>query len=142
MTDTTLAEKGQVTLSAAEIYDSRFVPSLFGQFAPLLVTFAGVAKGDRVLDAATGTGIVALSAAEAGARVTGLDVNTGMLVVARRKSGTVDFVEGDVAALPFDEGSFDVVTCQFGFMFFPDRARALSERLILAGCFRRRDDNA
>lgn len=129
MTDMTLAEKGQVTASAAEIYDRRFVPALFGQFAPRLVAFAGVAPGTRVLDAATGTGIVALAAAGAGADVTGLDINPGMLAVARRKSAAIDWVEGDVAALPFPDAAFDTVLCQFALMFVPDRPQALAEML-------------
>lgn len=129
MTDMSTADRGQVTASAAEIYDTRFVPSLFGQFAPRLVSFAGVTPGTRVLDVATGTGIVATAAAELGAQATGLDINPGMLAVARQKSDRVDWVEGDVAALPFPDGGFDTVFCQFALMFFPDRARAFAEML-------------
>ncbi len=129
MTDTSLAEKGQITASAAEVYDERFVPALFGQFAPWLTDFAGIAEGTNVLDIATGTGAAALAASDTGATVTGLDINSGMLTVARRKSDAVTWVEGDAANLPFAEESFDAALCQFGFMFFPDRARVLSEML-------------
>lgn len=124
-----LSERGQVTASAAEFYDSRFVPALFSQFAPRLVTFAGTVPGTRVLDVATGTGIVALAAADAGATATGLDINADMLRVARRKSKEVCWVEGDVLALPFHDAAFDTVFCQFALMFFPDRDKALSEML-------------
>lgn len=129
MSDTSHAEKGQVTASAAEIYDSLFVPALFGQFAPRLAGFAGIAPGTRVLDVATGTGIAALAAAERGAVVTGLDINPGMLAVARRKSSEIDWVEADTAALPFADATFDAVLCQFALMFFPDRQAALRDML-------------
>lgn len=129
MTDTSLAEKGQITTSAAEVYDSRFVPALFGQFAPWLVDFAGVRAGNIVLDLATGTGAAALAASAKCATVTGLDVNAGMLTVARRKSDAVTWEEGDAADLPFADTTFDAALCQFGFMFFPDRACVLTEML-------------
>lgn len=123
------AAAGQITAEAAEIYDDRFVPALFGQFAPRLVAFAGIAPGERVLDVATGTGIVARAAEQAGASVTGLDLNPGMLSVARRHSDRIAWIQGDAAALPFGEAAFDAVLCQFALMFFPDRAAVLSQML-------------
>lgn len=120
-------ETGQITADAARVYDARFVPALFAQFAPWLVEFAKVATGSRVLDIATGTGIAAIAALDRGAHVTGLDLNPGMLAVARRKSVRIAWIEGDAAALTFADDSFDTVLCQFGAMFFPDRGAALTE---------------
>ncbi len=129
MTDHSMSERGQVTDQAAEVYDSRFVPSLFGQFAPWLTAFAGVGIGTHVLNVATGTGVAALAAADQGAKVTGIDINPGMLAVAKRKSDSILWEKADAQALPFPDASFDTVLCQFGLMFMPDRARALDESL-------------
>lgn len=119
-------ETGQVTASAAEVYDRLFVPALFADWAQTLVDEADVTKGDRVLDVACGTGVVARRAAERGADVIGLDVNADMLSVARRYAG-IEWREGRAEALPFEDDSFDVVTSQFGLMFFDDRVTALRE---------------
>lgn len=128
MTTMTNAEAGQVSMTAAEIYDRDFVPALFGQFAPMLTEAAGIEAGETVLDVACGTGIAALAALdrEAGS-VTGIDINPGMLAVARAKTDRVDWVEGAAEALPFDDGQFDVTLCQFALMFLADRTRSLRE---------------
>lgn len=121
--------RGQVRASAAEIYDEFFVPALFGAWAPRVLEAAGVRRGMRVLDVACGTGVLARSAAErvgAGA-VVGLDVNPGMLAVARRHDAGIDWREGRAEALPFDDATFDAALCQFGVMFFDDRGAALRE---------------
>jgi demethylmenaquinone methyltransferase/2-methoxy-6-polyprenyl-1,4-benzoquinol methylase len=73
-----------------------------------------VRPGDEVLDACCGTGDLALEAERAGGRVTGLDFSAPMLERARRKSGTVEWVRGDLLALPFADESFDVATVGFG----------------------------
>jgi len=89
---------------------------------------AAVRPGDRVLDAACGTGDLALADLRAGAAsVTGLDFSTRMLERARRKSAAVDWVEGDLLALPFDDGSFDAATIGFGIRNVGDLERALAE---------------
>ncbi|RMF40223.1 MAG: methyltransferase domain-containing protein [Alphaproteobacteria bacterium] len=127
--DTDSAARGQVVRSAAEIYDAFFVQSLFGQFAAPCCIAAGVGPGSDVLDAACGTGVVAREAVrrtDGRGSVTGLDINPAMLEVARRTAG-VRWVEGDIAAMPFEDGQFDAVICQFGLMFFPDRAGTLRE---------------
>jgi demethylmenaquinone methyltransferase/2-methoxy-6-polyprenyl-1,4-benzoquinol methylase len=88
---------------------------------------AVVAPGDRVLDACCGTGDLALAAARAGGRVTGLDFSERMLERARRKSTAVEWVSGDAMALPFDDGAFDAATVGFGVRNLEDLERGLAE---------------
>jgi demethylmenaquinone methyltransferase / 2-methoxy-6-polyprenyl-1,4-benzoquinol methylase len=93
-----------------------------------------VRTGDRVLDAACGTGDLALAALRAGGRVTGLDFSERMLERARRKSVAVEWVRGDLTALPFEDGSFEVVTVGFGVRNVDDLDGALGElRRVLGG---------
>jgi demethylmenaquinone methyltransferase / 2-methoxy-6-polyprenyl-1,4-benzoquinol methylase len=73
-----------------------------------------VRPGDRVLDACCGTGDLALAAARAGGQVTGLDFSEAMLERARRKAPELDWVQGDVTAMPFEDGAFDAATVGFG----------------------------
>jgi len=121
---------GQVSGSAAEIYEQFFLPALFAEWPPRLAEAAALRPGDRVLDVACGTGVLAREAAgrvAPGGRVTGLDRNEGMLAVARAKAPGIDWRLGLAEALPFADGSFDAVLSQFGLMFFADRAAALEE---------------
>lgn len=66
-------------------------------------------------------------------RVVGVDVNPGMLAVARRHGGDIAYVESDGISTPFDDGEFDVATCQFGLMFYPDPAAGIVEMTRVAG---------
>ncbi|MEQ8355865.1 MAG: methyltransferase domain-containing protein [Kiloniellaceae bacterium] len=120
-------ETGQITKSAAEVYEEFFVPALFGEWSPRVCESAGVAMGQQVLDVACGTGVVAREAARRGAKVVGLDRNPSMLAVARRLAPGVDWREGLAEELPFEDGGFDAVLSQFGLMFFGDRVKALAE---------------
>jgi demethylmenaquinone methyltransferase / 2-methoxy-6-polyprenyl-1,4-benzoquinol methylase len=86
-----------------------------------------VRPGDAVLDACCGTGDLAIAAERAGGRVTGLDFSEQMLVRARGKSDSVEWVLGDVTALPFDDMSFDAVTVGFGIRNVPDLEAGLAE---------------
>ena len=86
-----------------------------------------VREGDAVLDAACGTGDLAVADARAGGRVTGLDFSARMLERARRKAPELEWVQGDLLALPFEDASFDAVVCQFGAMFFPDKIKGYAE---------------
>lgn len=92
-----------------------------------LAVRAVVRSGDRVLDACCGTGDLALEAQRAGGRVTGLDFSERMLERARRKSADVDWVRGDVLALPFPDGSFDAATVGFGIRNVEDLEAGLRE---------------
>ncbi|HEX8953334.1 MAG TPA: class I SAM-dependent methyltransferase, partial [Polyangia bacterium] len=98
-----------------------------------LVRVARIGAGQRVLDVATGTGVVALTAARLGAQVTGLDLTPALLERARENAAlaelAIDWREGDVEALPFAEASFDVVVSQFGHMFAPRADVALAQML-------------
>jgi demethylmenaquinone methyltransferase / 2-methoxy-6-polyprenyl-1,4-benzoquinol methylase len=88
---------------------------------------AVVEPGDRVLDVCCGTGDLALAAAKAGGRLTGLDFSAAMLERARRKAPAIDWVEGDALALPFVDGAFDAVTVGFGVRNLDDLESGLSE---------------
>ena len=128
-------ETFQLSVEAAEVYEARFVPAIFGEWAPHLVEAAGVAPGQAVLDVACGTGVVARTAADrmgGRGRVVGLDLNEGMLAVAGRLRPDIEWRQGDAAELPFEAGSFDAVLCQAALMFFPDRAGALREMARVA----------
>lgn len=113
-------------LSFPELYERALVGPLFRPWVEPLLAEVELGPGDRVLDIACGTGIVARLAKERVGQtgtVVGVDLNPQMLAVARRVTGSVDWREGDAGALPLREGeAFDVVLCQQGFQFFPDRA--------------------
>jgi ubiquinone/menaquinone biosynthesis C-methylase UbiE len=126
----TANETFTLSAAAAERYESQFVPALFAEWAPRLTELAAAAPGQRVLDVACGTGIVARTVADAQrgrGRVVGLDLNEAMLDVARRVRPEIEWRQGDAAHLPFADGAFDVALCQMAFMFFPDRSQALRE---------------
>jgi SAM-dependent methyltransferase len=118
------------TETPAETFDRLFLPAMAGPWAERVADAAALRPGDRVLDVACGTGAVAAEAARRVApsgAVAGLYLSPDMLAVARRKLPGFELREGRAEALPFDDYSFDAVLCQFGLMFFDDRARALRE---------------
>ena len=86
-----------------------------------------VRPGDDVLDACCGTGDLAVAAARAGGRVTGLDFSAAMLERARRKAPLLTWIEGDLLALPFADESFDAATVGFGVRNVEDLPRAIAE---------------
>ncbi len=119
--------------SAPENYERYFVPAVAAPLAAELVGECRLRPGERVLDLACGTGVVARLAApavESSGRVTGADINPGMLAVARATTGheaEIDWREASADHLPFPDRTFDAVLCQFGIQFFPDRSAALRE---------------
>lgn len=120
-----------MTGSPPENYERYFVPTIGSAFATDLVEAAGLGPGDRILDVACGTGVVTRLAAErvgGHGSVTGLDINPGMLAVARSVSNqSIQWREASAEDLPFDNGSFDVVLCSLGLEFVADKSRALGE---------------
>jgi demethylmenaquinone methyltransferase / 2-methoxy-6-polyprenyl-1,4-benzoquinol methylase len=93
-----------------------------------------VHEGDRVLDAACGTGDLAIADRKAGGEVTGLDFSERMLERARRKDQLVEWVRGDILRLEFEDGSFDAVTVGFGIRNVADLEAGLAElRRVLSG---------
>jgi len=117
-----------------EAYERIQVPAIFAPAAQDLLRTAALQPGERVLDVACGTGIVArLAAPQVGpsGRVVGLDLNEGMLAVARAQAEahglSVEWHQGDATHLPFSDAAFDVVLCQQGLQFMPDRRAALRE---------------
>jgi ubiquinone/menaquinone biosynthesis C-methylase UbiE len=119
-------------MAAPELYQRYLVPAITTLWAADLVERARPRSGEVVLDAACGTGVVARLAAQrmAGGRVVGLDFNGGMLAVARSLPTTgipIEWIESSALALPFADACFDLVLCQLGLQFFPDRSLALRE---------------
>lgn len=127
--------------SPAEAYDTFVVPALFAPWAEELLSRAAPRSGERVLDVACGTGAVTLRlpalVAPTG-KVAGLDISSDLVAVASRKAAaagsSVDWRVGSGQEMPFDDGSFDLVLCQQGLQFFPDRLKGAAEiRRVLAG---------
>jgi ubiquinone/menaquinone biosynthesis C-methylase UbiE len=127
-------EQWQLEGGAVELYQRYLVPAVTAIWAADLANRAKLQRGERVLDVACGTGVVARVAAERvgdSGRVVGVDINSGMLAVARSlpavSGASIDWREASVLALPFPDAAFDVVLCQLGLQFFPNRADALRE---------------
>lgn len=111
-----------------EVYEELLVPRLLAPLAELLLDDLGVKQGERLLDVACGPGTVALAAARRGAAATGCDISPVMLASARQKSTAIEWVETPAAPLAgIPDAAFDVVTCQQGLQFFPDRPAAVAE---------------
>lgn len=117
--------------SVPEKYEALMVPLLFRPYAEELARRARTLDPRRVLETAAGTGAVtrALHEALPHAEIVATDLNQPMLDVnaARIGSDDVRFIEADAQQLPFEDASFDLVVCQFGAMFFPDKVRGHSE---------------
>lgn len=140
MSDQTTPSTGwQLDRSAPDAYEEYLVPAFFASWADRLVETAKVSEGDRVLDVGCGTGIVARRAAArvgSGGSVTGLDVNDAMLAVAADAAESqppIEWRRGDATDVPFDDGRFDVVTCQQALQFVDDPVAAVGEMRRLLG---------
>jgi ubiquinone/menaquinone biosynthesis C-methylase UbiE len=127
-------EQWHLTAEAAELYERWPGRYILGPWAPLLIDASDLAAGERVLDVACGTGVVARAAANrvgpAGC-VVGVDLNPGMIAVARSISGpigvAIEWLERNALDLQLRDARFDVVLCQQGLQFFPDKLTALRE---------------
>ncbi len=119
--------------SAPENYERYFVPAIGAPAANGLIEIAALRPGERVLDIACGTGVVARLASQAvGAAgiVAGLDINPAMLEVARSVKPTgekIQWHEASAEKMPLPDATFDVVLCQMGLQFMPDKPAALRE---------------
>jgi ubiquinone/menaquinone biosynthesis C-methylase UbiE len=120
----------QEEIAVATAYEELFVPALFQQWAPRVADVAQIQPGQRALDVACGTGVLARQAA---ARVgptgfvAGLDLNPGMLAVAEQLAPAVEWRQGAAESLPYADNAFDAVVSQFGLMFFRDPIQSLRE---------------
>jgi ubiquinone/menaquinone biosynthesis C-methylase UbiE len=127
------------TASIPDNYQQYFVPSIGAPAAKGLLALAHLQQGERVLDVACGTGVVARAAAEMvgpTGSVAGLDINPGMVAVARKHDAgesNIDWYEASAEAMPLADDAFDVVLCQMGLQFVPNKPAALNEmRRVLA----------
>ena len=125
--------------NAAQNYERYFVPAIGAPVADDLIKVAALRKNERGLDVACGTGVItrlAWHSVGTAGRVVGLDVNPGMLAVARAVTPpgmTIEWQEASAEDMPFPDGSFDAVLCQMGLQFMPNREAALNEmRPVLA----------
>ena len=125
--------------SAPENYERYFVPVIGTPLATDLIDIATLRPGERVLDVACGTGVVARLAAErvgTTRTVAGIDINPGMLTVARSVTPpgmSIEWYETSAEAIPLPDEAFDVVLCQLGLQFVSDKLAALREmRRVLA----------
>lgn len=125
-----------------KIYERRSAGRIGHPLANIILDQVPMQNGWRVLDVACGTGIVTRVAAErvgADSAIHGIDLNADMLAVAKSLEPTggarIEWHEGQAAELPFEDEQFDLVTCQNGLQFIPDRAAALSEmhRVLIVG---------
>ena len=133
----------QLDGNAPHLYERETVHTLGGPLAELRFAHVTLQAGDRVLEAACGTGIVPRVAAQRFghlAHIVGVDLNPGMRDVAQSHRPTtgvpVEWRQGDLRAFPFPDGSCEVVLCQQGLQFVPDPSGALRERrrvLVLGG---------
>ena len=128
------AERWRLAGSGPVSYERYQVPSVFGPLARMILQHIALRPGQRVLDVACGTGVVARQAAPIlgpTGSIVGVDVNENMLDVAREHAPTggapVEWRQGDAASLPAPDADFDIVLCQQGLQFFPDKAGALRE---------------
>lgn len=127
-------EAGREKVAAPqENYEKYFVPTIGEPLAADLVAAAELKPGERVLDVACGTGLIArLAAKQVGSNgfVAGLDVNSGMLAVARSleaNPSAIKWYETSAEAIPLEDAAFDVVLCQMGLQFVTKKAQALKE---------------
>ncbi len=128
MTDTDKAFAGSIP----KVYETHLVPLIFDPYAADLKKRVESMDVSRVLEVASGTGVVTRALAtipNKGLSIVATDLNQAMLdeAAARSTDRRVEWQQADAMALPFRDGEFDAVVCQFGVMFFPDKAKAFSE---------------
>jgi len=132
----------QLEGNAARLYEQGIVPTMSKPLTEMMFEYVSLHDGDRVLDVACGTGIIARVVTERFANISsivGVDLNPGMLEVARENTPTTDISiewrQGDACELPLPDHSFDVVLCQHGLQFISNKVAALREmkRVLVPG---------
>lgn len=129
-----------MTEAAARVYNDHAVPAMFAPLARATLDRIALPNAARVLDVACGTGALTREIAarlRGGGRLVGADISAAMLRIARAcqtgQGHPAEFFEADATDLPFGDGQFDLVFCQQGLQFFPDKTAALAEfRRVLA----------
>jgi SAM-dependent methyltransferase len=128
------------TGSLPKVYQTHLVPLIFEPYATDLVNRLAARPVGRVLEIAAGTGVVTrtlVSVLPESVSIVASDLNQAMLdqAVAVGTTRPVEWRQADAMRLPFQDGAFDAVVCQFGVMFFPDKAQAFSEarRVLRSG---------
>jgi ubiquinone/menaquinone biosynthesis C-methylase UbiE len=129
-------------MNPMQAYEQYMVPGIMIPGVELMLRYAQPQAGERVLDIACGTGIVARTVAPlvgAQGKVTALDINPAMLKVAQAQpipgGASINWREGSALSLPFPDGAYDLVLCHQGLQFFPDKVAALREakRVLVSG---------
>lgn len=130
----TMSRNQPIDTTAAEAYERLMVPGMFEHWAELVIGVAAVQPGEDVLDVACGTGIGARFAARVvgpSGRVAGLDVDAGVIEVARKVAGRsatpIAWYCANALEMPFEDAAFDLCLCLQGLQFFPDRVAGLAE---------------
>jgi SAM-dependent methyltransferase len=126
------SKTGQVSEGAAKIYEKVYLTALFQEWCPLAIQAANVKTGDSVVDVACGTGVLAIAVSEhvgAKGKTIGVDINEGMLDIARSKSSSVEWLNAPAEVLPFTDDYFDCVVSQFGLMYFKNQEAAIREMM-------------
>jgi len=123
---------GQVSKDAARVYEEFFLPALFQEWAPIVTEAAQIQNGHRAIDVACGTGALAIEISEhigPQGSVIGVDINDGMLNIARDKAPNIEWQIAPAELLPYEDSRFDCAVCQFGLMYFDNREKALREMM-------------
>lgn len=125
-------ERGQVSAEAAKVYEEGYLPALFQEWCPLVIETAQITTGHHVLDIACGTGVLTIAAYDhvnPSGTIVGVDINEGMLNIARSKSSSIEWINAPAEELPFNENHFDCVVSQFGLMYFENQSGAIREMM-------------
>jgi SAM-dependent methyltransferase len=125
-------ETGQVSDSAAEIYEEFYLSAMFEEWPARVIEAARIESGQQVVDVACGTGVLTLAVAKqvgAEGAIVGVDINAGMLKIAREKAPEIEWRQASAEALPLDDESFDCAVSQFGLMYFENQQTALQEMM-------------
>jgi len=126
------SKTGQVSVGAAKIYEKVYLPALFQEWCPKAIRAAQIKIGDSVVDVACGTGALTIAVAKhvgSEGKTVGIDINEGMLDIAKSKSSSVEWINAPAEELPFADNIFNCVVSQFGLMYFGNQETAICEMM-------------